>query len=203
MLINSHFWDDKFSPDEYVYGEKPNDFLNSSLVDLKPGSILFPGDGEGRNSVFAASLGWEVDALDWSVKAKHKAEMLAAKNNVTINYSASDFINSFNYEKKYDAIALIYLHLPSEVRAQYFSKLPDILNPGGKIILELFSKGQLGKNSGGPNNIDLLYSLEDVISDFIKLDFVLLEENEIVLDEGKLHSGPASVIRFIGQKPLK
>lgn len=38
------------------------------------------GEGEGRNGVYAAKLGWEIDAVDWSEKGKEKAERLAAEN---------------------------------------------------------------------------------------------------------------------------
>ena len=50
-------WDERFSAEEYVYGTKPNAFLEDQLPLLNPGAILFACEGEGRNAVFAASLG--------------------------------------------------------------------------------------------------------------------------------------------------
>ncbi|HRN48956.1 MAG TPA: hypothetical protein PKW69_13045, partial [Niabella sp.] len=58
------FWNDRYSREEYSYGQLPNEFLKETLQKLKPGKILFPAEGEGRNAVFAASLGWHADAFD-------------------------------------------------------------------------------------------------------------------------------------------
>jgi len=59
------FWNQRYSDVEYTYGEFPNKFISSELQKLKSGKILFPADGEGRNSVFAAKNKWEVFAFDY------------------------------------------------------------------------------------------------------------------------------------------
>ena len=51
-------WNDRYSKDEYAYGEEPNRYLKEQLEKLAVGKILFPAEGEGRNAVFAAKLGW-------------------------------------------------------------------------------------------------------------------------------------------------
>jgi hypothetical protein len=61
-------WDERFSGEEYVYGIQPNAFLEEQLPLLEPGTILFACEGEGRNAVFAASLGWNVSAFDGSIE---------------------------------------------------------------------------------------------------------------------------------------
>ena len=63
---------DRYSTDEYAYGEQPNNFLREELEKLKPGTILFPAEGEGCNAVFAAKLGWIVSAFDISAEGKNK-----------------------------------------------------------------------------------------------------------------------------------
>ena len=81
------FWDQRYSDDQYAYGIEPNAFLKECL-DKHPfsGSILFPAEGEGRNAVYAAKRGLKVVAFDPSVEGKKKAEKLAAKNQVSIEY---------------------------------------------------------------------------------------------------------------------
>jgi hypothetical protein len=49
------------------------------LIKLPIGSILFPAEGEGRNAVFAAKLGWAVSAFDISNEGKNKGIKLAKK----------------------------------------------------------------------------------------------------------------------------
>ena len=77
-----NFWDERYSNKEFVYGTLPNQFFKDQLDKLKPGKILMVGEGEGRNAVYAAKLGWQVDAIDSSNVAKEKAAKLAELNKV-------------------------------------------------------------------------------------------------------------------------
>lgn len=192
-------WNSRYSEPEFIYGTEPNNYLKDFIEHSVKGNILLPADGEGRNSVFAAKKGWQVDAFDYSVSAQIKANQLAQINNVVINYNVSDILE-FVPNKKYDLIALIYLHLIPEVRSLFFKKLSQLLNPGGHILLEAFSKNQLKNSSGGPKDINLLYDLAEINNDFHDLKIKEICETEIMLDEGKLHQGNANVIRLIAQK---
>jgi cyclopropane fatty-acyl-phospholipid synthase-like methyltransferase len=192
-------WNSRYKQTEYIYGIKPNEYLKSFLETHKSGNILLPADGEGRNAVFAAKLGWQVDAFDYSESAQNKAIQLAKINNVDINYSVSDVMH-FSTTNSYDLIAIIFLHLTPEIRTQFFSKLSTFLNPGGYILLEAFSKDQLKYSSGGPKDSNLLYDLTEINKDFQDLKIKELIESEIFLDEGDLHQGKANVIRLLAQK---
>jgi SAM-dependent methyltransferase len=196
----SNFWDERYSSHEYVYGIEPNEFFKQQLDCIQPGKLLLPGEGEGRNAVYAAKCGWLVDAFDQSINAQKKALRLAEKNNVNINYTVVDlnkFTPTTNY---YNAAAIIFVHFDPRVREIFHQKIIDSLKPGGKLILELFSKKQLGKNSGGPQELEMLYSLDDALNDFKEMKNILLEEKNLFLNEGAKHSGDGSVIRFVGQK---
>jgi Tellurite resistance protein TehB len=197
----TNFWNDRYSSDEYVYGTEPNQFFKEQIQKINPsGRLLLPGEGEGRNAVFAAKLGWNVDAFDQSSVAKMKAETLAKLNNVKINYSNVDLGKFVPQKKFYDCAAIIFVHLPPEIRSGFHSKIIESLRPNGKIILELFSKNQFGKNSGGPQNLDMLSTIEEIKNDFKDLSIIVLREEDIFLNEGEKHSGEASVIRFVGKK---
>lgn len=194
------FWDEKYQSDTFVYGKTPNSYFKEELVSFPPGRILLPGEGEGRNAVFAAQQGWHVDAIDWSERAKQKAEQLAEESNVAINYTINELSQTDFRQNHYDAIALIYVHLHQEERNDFFYKLVNALKPGGTIIFEGFAEEQLQNHHGGPKDIELLYSLESIITSFISLDFVKLSKEEITLSEGAGHNGPGVVIRFTGRK---
>lgn len=73
------FWDERYSRDEFIYGEQPNEYLKQKLAQLAPGKALFAAEGEGRNAVFAAKSGWIVSAFDQSEAGKTKAKLLAEK----------------------------------------------------------------------------------------------------------------------------
>lgn len=195
-----NFWDERFSSKEYIYGKLPNQFYAEEISKLTPGKVLFPAEGEGRNSTFAAELGWNVFAFDSSVQAKKKALLLADEKKVTIQYIISS-LEEFDYEKEqFDCLVLTFVHLSQKVRTQIHKKLLEFLKPGGKIIIESFSKGQLGKSSGGPQNLDMLYSKEELYVDFYSLTEVEITEIETDLDEGNHHKGNATLIRLVGTK---
>lgn len=193
-------WDSRYDTDTFVYGLEPNVFFARNLGPLNPGKLLLPGEGEGRNAVYAASLGWEVDAFDQSKVGAEKAEGLARERGVDISYRVCD-LQQFIFEAdSYDAVGLIYFHAPPPLRKMLHQGVMGSLKPGGKVILEGFHTTQLGKKSGGPQNLELLFSKEIIEKEFGSLDIELLEVNELDLDEGQYHKGAARVIRFLGRK---
>ncbi|MEP7094725.1 MAG: class I SAM-dependent methyltransferase, partial [Flavobacterium sp.] len=188
-----------------AYGEEPNNYLKEQIEKLNVGTILFPAEGEGRNAVFAARLGWTVSAFDISDEGKNKAIRFAEANNVTIDYQVGE-LESLNYQlEQFDAIALIYAHFPAAIKSAIHKTLDPYLCKGGIIIFEAFSKKHLkylAKNDkvGGPKDIESLFSIEEIQSDFSNYEIIELEEKEIELNEGVFHNGTGSVIRFVGRK---
>lgn len=195
------FWDERFAAEEYIYGITPNNFYKSIVDQLSnSGKALFLAEGEGRNAVYAAKLGYDVTAIDFSESGKSKALKLANKFGVDINYIISD-ITQFNYEpSSYDLVVLTYAHMPSKIRESVHQKCIKALKPGGKIILEAFNKEQIHNNSGGPKNIDMLYDLNDLKTDFKDLQLELAEETTTHLEEGAFHVGKAEIVRVIARK---
>lgn len=196
----SEFWNERFGAEEYLYGKEPNVFLKQELENLTPGKILFPAEGEGRNAVYAATLGWQVDALDSSEVGKAKAEKLAIEKKVNINYELVNLKYHKFPKEQYDVVAIIYFHLPSDCRKDVYNEAIGALKSGGKLILELFDKEQFKVPYAGPKDEDLLYSLEDAVSDFIDLGFEKLSKETIQMNEGSGHKGTGYVIRFVGVK---
>ncbi len=195
------FWEAQYGDSSYAYGTEPNSFFRKQLEKLKPGRLLLPAEGEGRNAVFAAGLGWEVDAFDHSSAGRRKALALADRKNVSIRYRLSR-VSDFSFpEKAYDAVGLIYAHLPAAERAALHRKCFTALRSGGRILLEAFSVDQLGNKSGGPKSSDMLLTESDMHHDFPEAEILFLAAEKIPLDEGPFHQGEAAVIRFVGQKP--
>lgn len=204
--MSKELWNERFSSKEYIYGTEPNEFFKQQIDLLDAGKLLLPGEGEGRNAVYASSKGWIVDAVDFSESAKAKALKLAESKSVKINYIISD-LAEFDYpENEYDLIGLFFIHLKPSVRDLVHSKLIKSLKSGGRIILEAFNKRQINNTSGGPKDIELLYDEKDILSSFSHLlsnskgEILLLENTITELSEGSYHKGKADVIRFIGLK---
>ena len=198
-------WDERYKDNEFAYGTEPNVFFKEWLLKFKPGRILMPADGEGRNGVFAAQLNWNVTSFDLSAEGQQKALKLAKENNVSLDYIVGD-LEQLEFEKNsFDAIGLIYAHFSAETKSKLHKKLNDYLKPGGIVIFEAFSKRHLYfKNAnpkvGGPDNSNDLFTIAEILADFEKFEILYLEEEEIILNEGKFHVGTGSVIRFVGKK---
>lgn len=196
----STFWNERYGNEEFAYGTEPNEFFAEQLDKLTPGKLLLPAEGEGRNAVYAASKGWEVTAFDSSEEGRKKALKLAQNKNVSINYILED-LTSFSFQPAhFDVIGLIYVHQPESIRKKFHQDLITCLKPEGKIILEAFTPSQIGRNSGGPQTSERLYTKDILDKDFKSLSQLLIWDEEVELDEGKYHSGRASVIRMIGVK---
>ncbi|WP_020529033.1 class I SAM-dependent methyltransferase [Flexithrix dorotheae] len=189
-------WNERYKEKDYAYGTAPNEFLKEQLSKLKTGTILFGADGEGRNSVFAAKLGWNVHAFDISIEGKNKALKLANENNVSIDYKVG-LLPDLEYQDEYfDGIALIYAHFPPNIKSEYHKILDKKLKKGGIIIFEAFGTNHLEYRNenpgiGGPPDLDSLFSTDELMSDFKNYEIIELEEKEVELNEGLYHIGKA------------
>jgi cyclopropane fatty-acyl-phospholipid synthase-like methyltransferase len=193
------FWNERYALENYVYGTEPNEFFSEQLSKLKNGALLLPAEGEGRNAVHAALNGWKVSAFDYSEEGKKKALKLADVRSVAIDYKVMR-TEEFKAKEQYDTIALIYAHFPVRARKSFFQELQNSLRREGSLIIEVFSKDQLGRSSGGPKDPDLLYSVEEMQEHFPGVNFSMLIQEEIQLDEGPYHQGTAAVIRGVAIK---
>lgn len=198
-------WNERYRKAEYAYGTEPNEFLKEQLQLLKPGRILFPAEGEGRNAVFAARMGWQVSAFDISDAGKKKALALASQHGLTIDYQVGGFETVRFSQNQFDAIAFIFAHFPADIKSRCHRTLQAYLRPGGTVIFEAFSKNHLKYNAanervGGPREFDMLFSVQELEADFVGYEVVQLAEEVVELNEGPFHSGTGSVIRFVGRK---
>jgi len=133
-------WNDRYKTDAFAYGEHPNLYLEEQLKKFPPGSILFPAEGEGRNAVFAAKMGWEVFAFDISDEGQIKAQRLAEANHVSIDYRVGELQNLHYTPNRFDAIALIYAHFPANIKSSLHKMLDRYLKQDGVVIFEAVSK---------------------------------------------------------------
>ncbi len=198
-------WDDRYQESGYAYGDQPNEYLKEQLKKFEPKQILFPAEGEGRNAVFAATLGWQTYAFDISEPGRKKAMALAEKQNVKIDYQVGELASLKYKDETFDAIGLIYAHFPADVRVDILTTLSKLLKKNGIIIFEAFSKSHLeyvnkDANVGGPKDINMLFSIDEIKSYFNNFTIIELVEQEIELKEGNYHNGIGSVIRFVGRK---
>lgn len=198
-------WNERYSAAEYAFGEEPNEYFKAQIQPLTAGKALFAAEGEGRNAVFAATLGWDVSAFDISSEGKKKAMRLADKKGVSIDYHIGSLNNQTFAPTSFDLIVLVYAHFPATQKSVFHQQLSELLRPGGMVIFEAFGKNHLSyreKNEkvGGPRDLDSLFSTAELRHDFSDFEIIELLETEVALKEGIYHDGLGSVVRFVGKK---
>ena len=166
---------------------------------LPPGRLMLPGEGEGRQAVYAAKKGWEVVAVDYSEAGREKALRLAAAQGVDFSYQVTD-LSAYQPEGPFDLVALIFLHLPAAIRGEVHRKLAASLKPGGKLLAEVFHPDQLALASGGPKTLDMISDEASLREEFAGFDWQQFEACAVELDEGPYHQGQAAVWRLFGEK---
>ena len=204
MSDQAEFWNTRFAKDGFMYGEKPNEFIKNNTHLFTPkADILCLAEGEGRNAIYLAKQGFAVTALDTSDIGLAKCALNAARSGLDVSLSCTD-LEQWDASTTYDAIVASFMHLPEPLRTKTFKTAMDALRPEGYIVMEFFSKDQMrqGFPSGGPKDLDLLYSVEEValVVTTPKTKVLHLEQEEDTLDEGWGHQGKASLIRLILQK---
>jgi SAM-dependent methyltransferase len=197
---DSRAWDDRYSADEYLYGTEPNDFLVEQAAGISFGTALCLADGEGRNSVFLAGLGFEVTAVDISARGSEKTRALAAERGVEVEVITSDLAGFDLGSDRWDLIVSIFAHLPPEVRRDLHTRLPRSLRPGGTLILEAYRPEQAERATGGPPEPSRLFDLSSLESEIAGLDFILAREIERDVSEGSGHSGAGAVVQLVGRR---
>jgi SAM-dependent methyltransferase len=197
------FWDGVYGGSrDHVYGTEPNAFLRAQATRLPlRGRALSVADGEGRNGVWLAGQGLSVLTVDLSPRGIDKARRLAAVRGVALDARHGDVLERPWGDERFDVVASIFLHSPPPVRPRLHGVLADALAPGGLLVLEAFHRRQLGRGSGGPPSVDLLFTADLLRADFAGLSILQLEEAEVVLDEGAKHRGPAEVVRLVARRP--
>lgn len=142
-LKDKEKWDSKYQVDEYITGKKPCDWLKNSAGFLTGnGKALDIAMGEGRNTVFVASLGYDVLGVDISEAGIRKAQALAKKKKVRIKTLLVDLDDYDLPEKTYDLI-LCFNFLDRRM----FPAIRRALKPRGLIFYETFTIDHLKHSS--------------------------------------------------------
>ncbi|KAF0127354.1 MAG: hypothetical protein FD152_2522 [Xanthobacteraceae bacterium] len=158
-------------------------------------------DGEGRNGVWLARQGLDVVSADFSPTAQGKARALAAEHGVAVTFVEAD-AHAWDYpEAAFDVVAEIFTQFSSpEGRALKWAGMRRALKPGGLLIVVGYTPKQLQYGTGGPKQVENLYTramLEEAFGDFADLS---ITEEETELQEGSGHSGMSAVIGLTGRR---
>jgi SAM-dependent methyltransferase len=196
-------WEARFATPDYAFGKEPNYFLRSCQKLLpRRGRALAVADGEGRNGVWLAEQGLDVVSLDFSPAAQNKARALAAERGVKVTFVKAD-VHVWDYPQvTFDVVVEIFTQFsPSAERTMKWRGMRRTLKPGGLLIIQGYTPKQLQHGTGGPKQLENLYTrpmLEQEFGDFRDLKIV---EEERDMREGASHAGLSAVIGLTATKP--
>ena len=159
--MNEPFWEQTYrDPDVSTFAKGPTSDLAQFCGLIPPRSrVLDVGCGEGRNAIFLAGRGHDVDAFDLSEAGVAKAGAIAARQGVSVRFRAQD-LAAFEFEKDYDVILSHgVLHLPEKAaRDAFIARAQAHTEPGGLHFIGIFTN----RRPATPDNAPFTHSLFDV-----------------------------------------
>jgi SAM-dependent methyltransferase len=196
-------WNQRFSGDDYLFGREPNEYLRAKTLLLPAGgSVLCVADGEGRNSVWLAQQGFQVQAFDISEVGVAKARKLAADAGMSVDYSVADCEQWRWTAQSHDAVVAIFIQFADpDLRMRLFANMVHSLKPGGVLIVQGYTPRQLEYKTGGPGQLSHLYTADLIREAFRGLSIVELVEYEAELSEGSRHTGRSALLGLAATKP--
>ncbi len=187
MKSDQKRWDTRFKGKGFAFGKEPNPFLKKYIHLLPKGRALDIASGEGRNAVFLAQHGFEVDAVDISEKGLKKSMKLAREKGVRINPFLADLDQSQIEKEKYDLIANFYF-----LRRSLIPKIKRGLKKGGRVIFETYTLEQRNLGTGGPKQAKYFLRPNELLRLF--KNFHILFYREGIFREGGRKKAVASLI---------
>jgi SAM-dependent methyltransferase len=195
-------WEGRYSSKDYLFGKGPNYFL-ASCKDLLPagGRALAVADGEGRNGVWLAEQGLEVVSVEFSPTAIKKARDLATERGVELEIVEAD-VHSWDYqEAAFDVVVEIFTQFstPAERKLKW-AGMKKALKPGGLVIIQGYRPKQLEYGTGGPKQLEHLYTSQLLEAEFSDFRDTSIVEEDREIHEGIAHGGMSAVINFTARK---
>ena len=195
-------WDERYAEAEFAYGTQPSAFLAAVACRIPDGPVLCLAEGQGRNAVFLARIGHHVTAVDQSAVGLARAHDLAAEHGVEIECVAADLADFVIQPEAWAGIVSIWAHLPPALRAAVNRRAVAGLRPGGIMVVEAYAPRQLSFGTGGPRVAELLVPRPALEAELAGLEFILAQEAEREVVEGKYHRGMAAVVQVLARKPV-
>lgn len=197
-------WNERYRGEEYLFGSEPNAFLAGEVARLEPGMrCLAVADGEGRNGVWLAEQGLSVLSVDGSCIAQEKAKALAVSRGVELEFEEVDLLEWCWPEQQFDAVVAIFIQFASATgRDRLFAGIKHALKPGGVLLLQGYTPRQLQYRTGGPSQLENLYTEPMLRACFEDMEILRLTEYEREIAEGKGHSGMSALIDLVARKRL-
>ncbi|MBT4492740.1 MAG: class I SAM-dependent methyltransferase [Gammaproteobacteria bacterium] len=182
-------WNERYASKELLWSAGPNELFADLIGELKPGKALDVATGEGRNALWLAEQGWDVDAIDFSNVAIEKGKQVAEARKVAVNWIVDD-VSSFGFDLgHYDLVAVLYLHTSKEERSVWLGRTIEAVKPGGSFIYIAHDPSNVELGVGGPQDVSLLPSVEELRGYLSEFELQRMEIHERAVESDPGHGG--------------
>lgn len=187
MQSDQKRWDEKFKRKKYALGTEANPFLKRNLHLLPKGRALDIAAGEGKNAVFLAQHGFDVEAVDISGMGFNKARKLAKAKGVRIKTHIADLDHFPIAKEQYDLITDFYF-----LDRHLIPRIKGGIRKGGRVAFETYLTEHLTLGLEGPRNPKYLLKPNELLKLF--KGFRILFYREGIFREGGSRKAIASLI---------
>jgi SAM-dependent methyltransferase len=155
--VRAEDWDERYAERQQWSGE-PNALIAGLVAGLPPGDAVDLAAGEGRHALWLAGLGWRVTAVDFSDVGLARGRGRPGADRVT--WVTADVTSWTAEPDSQDLVLVAYLHLPEEQTVAVLSRAVGWLRPGGRLVVLGHDVENLTAGVGGPQEADLLHSVD-------------------------------------------
>jgi tellurite methyltransferase len=145
---------------DYEFDMEPASFLINHIDLLPKGRVLDIAMGGGRNAIYLARMGFDVEGVDSSEHAVQHALERAKENSVTIKSDVADLENDYKIKPDYYDVIICFNYLQRSLIPQ----IKDGLKTGGIIVYETYTVDQV--QFGRPSNPDFLLRHNELMDMF-------------------------------------
>ena len=148
-------WDSRYAASERVWSAAPNRWVAATIGAWFTGAALDLGAADGRHSVWLASLGWQVTAVDFSAEGIKRGRRGAQEVGVEVDWVVSD-VRTWEPPAAltFDLVLVAYLQLGDD----QLMLLRDWLAPGGAMVVIGHGAADPTDAASGPCDERLLYT---------------------------------------------
>ena len=183
-------WDERYRDGAYAGRTEPSALLAQWIDRIPPGRALDVACGAGRNALFLAARGFEVDAVDISAVALDRARALARAAGLQVNWIEQDLDEPLALGADYALVVVTrYVNLP------LIRQLADKLGPGGFLVCEehLVTSAEVI----GPSNPAFRVRPGELLEVASGLQIRFMQEGIIEEPDGR----PAALARLVAERP--
>jgi SAM-dependent methyltransferase len=195
--VDASDWDERYREQPLVWSAEPNLFVERELAERTPGRALDLAAGEGRNALWLASRGWEVEAVEFSPVALEKGRELAERAQLAVRWTLADLLEEPAIDPA-DLVLIAYLQLDEASFQRVLRHAAGAVRPGGELFLIGHARRNLTDGAGGPQDPDRLWT-EELVRTGLADTGLVLDRVEEVTRSVETDGGPRHAIDLLAR----